>query len=135
MNLSFQRKTDLAIRVISTLAASDEAKSRGDLAEAVETSPAFLAQVMTPLVRAGWVRSDRGPGGGYRLSTPAERISLLAVIEAVEGETLTGRCVLRDGPCPGSESCPIHEAWTVARTHLMERLEDMSVAEASGDLR
>lgn len=135
MNISFQRKTDLALRVVTTLAASEQATSREELAGEVGTSPAFLAQVMTPLVRAGWVRSERGPGGGYRLAIPAEHISLLAVIEAVEGETVTGRCALRDGPCPGTSSCPIHDAWTVARAHLLERLEGMSVAEASGDQR
>lgn len=133
MNISFQRKTDLAIKAMGALAPTDAACSREELATAIDTSPAFLAQVMTPLLRAGWVHSERGPGGGYRLTTPAERISLLDVIEAVEGETITGRCVLRSGPCPGTEACPIHEAWAAARTHLMDRLERVSVGEAIGD--
>jgi Rrf2 family protein len=135
MNISLQRKTDLAFKVIGALASAGGARSRDDLAATVETTPAFLAQVMTPLVRAGWVRSGRGPGGGYRLATPAERISLLAVIEAVEGETVNGRCVLRDGPCPGAEECPIHDAWVAARAALMERLERVSVEAAMGGSR
>lgn len=133
MNISFQRKTDLAIRALGHLSTGDAPLSREHLAIAVETSRAFLAQVMTPLLQAGWVTSERGPGGGYRLSTPTERISLLAVVEAVEGDTVTGRCALREGPCPGTESCPIHEAWVSARNDLMDRLQRVSIAEAIGD--
>ena len=133
MNISFQRKTDLAIKALGHLSTIDEPFSRDRLATAVDTSRAYLAQVMTPLVHAGWVTSGRGPGGGYRLSIPTERITLLEVIEAVEGTTVTGRCALQDGPCPGTDSCAIHEAWTAARTDLIDRLRRVSIAEAIGD--
>lgn len=133
MNISFQRKTDLALRALVQLGHEDHARSREELAEAIGTTPGFLAQVMTPLIRHGWVHSERGPRGGYRLTTPTERLSLLEVIEAVEGDTVTGRCALRDGPCPGTESCPIHEAWTAARGDLLARLRQVSVAQAMGE--
>ena len=55
---------------------------------------------------------------------------LLEVVETVEGPTETGECVLREGPCPGTESCPVHEAWQSARSELKTRLGSVS-AQAS----
>ena len=79
--------------------------------------------------RAGWITSDRGPGGGYSLTVNLTQISLLDVLEGVEGPAETGRCVLRDGPCPGTQTCPIHEAWMAARTELVERLSSLTMAD------
>jgi Rrf2 family protein len=45
----------------------------------------FLSKALQPLVRAGLLRSEKGPNGGFRLARPASRISLLEVVEAVDG--------------------------------------------------
>jgi Rrf2 family protein len=78
------------------------------------------------MIKAGWIESQTGPGGGYRLAVSLVDLSLLEVVETVEGPTETGECVLREGPCPGTESCPVHEAWLSARSELMERLRAVS---------
>ena len=97
-----------------------------ELAERIDTTLPFLPQVLGPLVKSGWVESQPGPGGGYRLAVTLGDLSLLELVETVEGPAETGRCVLREGPCPGTESCPVHEAWLSARTELTERLAAMS---------
>jgi Rrf2 family protein len=101
-----------------------------ELADRIETTSPFLPQVLSPMVKAGWIESQTGPGGGYRLAVSLADLSLLEVVETVEGPTETGECVLRDGPCPGTESCPVHEAWQSARSELRERLAAVS-AQAS----
>ena len=64
------------------------------------TTKGFLTQAMTPLVPQGWVRSDPGPTGGYvAVFDPAE-LTVLEVIEAVEGPDDTGRACSRIGPAP-----------------------------------
>jgi Rrf2 family protein len=55
------------------------------IAEAQGLPGGFLLKVLTPLVEAGVLRSDRGLGGGFRLARPARSITLLEVLEAVEG--------------------------------------------------
>jgi Rrf2 family protein len=55
------------------------------LAEADHTPDRFLLKVLRPLVSAGLLRSLKGPNGGYRLARPADKITLLEVVEAVEG--------------------------------------------------
>ena len=69
------------------------------------STPGFVAQVVTPLIRQGWVRSDPGPSGGYSLAVALDAVSVLAVIEAIEGPTATGRCVLTDRPCNEIGTC------------------------------
>lgn len=128
MYLTISRRSDLAIRAIRAL----EGRARvsgADLAAAIETSTQFLPQILKPLIDEGWVSSDRGPGGGYRLTADLKDISLLGILEGVEGPAETGRCVLRDGPCPGELTCPIHEAWMAAREELVSRLGSLTMAD------
>ncbi|MEM1334174.1 MAG: Rrf2 family transcriptional regulator [Actinomycetota bacterium] len=131
------RKADLAVRALIAVAAAatddrDRLKGR-DLAERLETTAGFLPQVMTPLVQAGWVRSDPGPTGGYTLAVDLGAISVLDVVEAVEGPTDTGKCVVAEKACDADRPCALHVAWSTARSRLLEalggtRLTDLSPA-------
>ncbi len=131
MRLEVTRKSDLAVRALRVL---DERQGRVKgpaLAESVGSTSGFVSQVLHPLVRQGWVRSDPGPSGGYSLAVELESVSVLAVIEATEGPTDTGRCVLADRPCDESGTCALHVPWLRARAQLLCELDATSVAEAS----
>jgi Rrf2 family transcriptional regulator, iron-sulfur cluster assembly transcription factor len=121
VRLELTRKTDLAVKALCALSPDGRIKG-ARLAERVGTTPGFVAQVVMPLVDRGWIGSVPGPTGGYHLATPLTEITVLDVIEALEGPTITGRCVLDDGPCPHSEICAMHEPWTRARSALMQEL-------------
>jgi Rrf2 family protein len=101
------------------------------LADAVGSTPGFVSQVVTPLVRAGWVRSDPGPTGGYSLAVTLDDVSVLAVIELIEGPTDSGRCVLVDRPCNETGTCAMHVPWMRARAQLLAELAATSVGEAT----
>lgn len=126
MIFKLQRRTDLALLALRRLAEAGEERLAGaELAEALGTTATFLPQVMSPLIRAGWVVSERGPGGGYRLTGQAETVSLLDVIEATEGPTTDGRCAMRDAPCPGDHACPVHAVATEARAVLADGFREI----------
>ncbi len=131
MRLEVTRKSDLAVRSLQALAASSERVKGPELAATVGSTSGFVSQVLTPLVRAGWVRSDPGPTGGYSLLADLDDVSVLAVIEAIEGPTDSGRCVLADRPCAESGTCALHVPWLRARSQLLAQLDAVSVAEAS----
>ena len=131
MRLEVTRKSDLAVRSLRVLAGSERRLKGPEIAERVESTPGFVSQVLAPLVRAGWVRSEPGPSGGYVLAVPLESISVLAVIEVIEGPTDSGRCVLAGGPCNRDGICALHEPWSDARSKLLEALDGISVAIAS----
>lgn len=127
MNLSFSRKTDLALGALKELAGAPEHKlARAELAERIGTTSGFLAQVMPFLVAAGWIESDRGPGGGYRLTRSAYDARVIDVHRAMEGGAAYFRCVLRDGPCPET-GCEVHAVWAEARKVLIDGLEEIRV--------
>lgn len=128
MRLEITRKTNLAISAMGELGRAGGRISGKQLAAAVGTTTTFLAQVVAPLVRKGWVLSQPGRSGGYELVVDASTLSVLEVIEAVEGPTDTRSCVLRSGDCTADDPCPTHEAWSRARTALLNELAETPVS-------
>ena len=129
MRLELSRRSDLAIRALRALEAAEQRVKRGDLAEALSTTPDFLARVMTPLVAHRWVHSQPGPSGGYQIAAAATGVSVFDLVQAVEGVPDEGECVLRDGPCIPDEACALHHAWSRARDALLDELRESSVIE------
>jgi Rrf2 family protein len=128
MRLEITRKADLAVRAMAALTAAGGRLKGNELAAGLDTTPGFLPQVIGPLVKAGWVRSDPGPAGGYRATDAAAALSVLQIIEAIDGPTDTGRCVVADGPCDARHPCALHEAWAGARSALLATLDATPLA-------
>ncbi len=127
MRLEITRTSELALRAFRVIAAADPRITGPRLAQTIEVSTAFLSHIVPPLVRAGWVDSKPGPDGGYRLRVPAGSVSVLAVIEAVEGPLDRERCVLRRSPCGGQTACSLHAAWTEAREAMLAAFDAVPV--------
>ena len=130
MRLEVSRRADLAGRALQVLAAADGRVKATALAEALGTTSGFVAQVMAPLVQQRWVRSEPGPTGGYAARAGVHEVSVLAVIEAVDGATDRGRCVVEAKECDGSRPCALHQAWSAARSGLMDSLAATPVTSA-----
>jgi Rrf2 family protein len=133
MRLELTGKTELAIRALNELdKAGDTETTRGeDLADALGTTRNYLPQVMSPLIQAEWVSSTSGPSGGYSIATRSTDITMLEVIEAIEGPVEDGKCVLTGTPCPDRGPCAMHEPWSRARRALLNELAGTPVAEAN----
>jgi len=128
MKFVLQRKTDLALRALRELEGEESPLQSTQLAGLIGSTPNFLPQVMSSLVRSGWVVSSRGPTGGYLLVTSLAGLSVLQVIEAVEGPTITDTCVLRGGTCGVvGDLCAIHLPWAEARTAMLDKLDGTPV--------
>jgi Rrf2 family transcriptional regulator, iron-sulfur cluster assembly transcription factor len=124
VRLELTRRGDYAVRAMLSIAANDGQPpiSVRRIAEAMSIPPPILPQVMRDLVRAGLVVAQTGRTGGYRLGRPAGEISLLAVIEALEGDTRRQTCVLRGGPCARDGRCAVHEVFFRAQEALRDEL-------------
>jgi Rrf2 family protein len=131
MRLELSKKTDLAIRALNCLAVHSDSElvDGKTLADWIDTSTNYLPQVMSPLVRAGWVRSVPGPGGGYIATRTMGDASVLGVIEAIEGPVKLERCVLSGAPCPAEDECALHAPWTRARGALLAELGSIRLSE------
>jgi Rrf2 family protein len=122
VKLEITRKTDLATRALLVLAQVGRRSKSNELAEEIGTTPGFLAHVMAPLVTRRWVHSEPGPAGGYVTAVDLSEINVLEVIEAVEGPTDTGHCVLEERTCLSGGPCALHQPWSRARNQLLGEL-------------
>ena len=128
MRLEITRRADLAVQTMRFLGQAPTRTKAQAIADALCSTQAFVPQVVGPLVKAGWVRSDPGPAGGYTLAVSLDDVSVLDVIEAVDGPTDTGRCVVADGACDREHPCVLHEAWMRARDELIATLASMPLS-------
>jgi Rrf2 family iron-sulfur cluster assembly transcriptional regulator len=130
MRLELTKKTDLAFQALDEIASSSQERISGpSLAESLEITTQYLPHVMAPLTKAGWVTSTSGPKGGYVISTDLVDISLLDLIEAVEGEFDDTRC-LHLGPKHGANHhCALHDPWMKARAALLGKLGESKLSD------
>ncbi len=128
MKLSLDQRTDLALRAVRTLHARATRMRGRELAPELGTTTQYLPQVLRPLVRASWIDSEPGPTGGYRLVVDPTEVSLLGLIELMEGPTTPAPCVLRGGACGPRDHCALHDPWQHARDALLAELATTPVA-------
>src|SRR5262245_43834180 len=133
MRLELTRRGDYAIRAAVELARrGEEITSSGAIARATAIPERFTGQVMGDLVRAGLVEANVGRHGGYRLARGPSDISLLEIVEAVEGDTRRRTCILRGGTCSSSSGCAVHAVFESAQEALIERLASAPLSSALG---
>lgn len=101
-----------------------------EMAPILGTTAQYLPQVLGPMVAAGWLASDPGPKGGYRVVVDLSDHSMLELIELIEGPTDTKTCVLKGGPCGASNLCAVHVPWLEARTALLQKLCQLPVSDS-----
>ena len=127
----YSKGCEYALRAL-TYAASHSEDGRfqaKDVCEKTDIPESFTRKVLQSLVQGGFLQAVRGPGGGYELTRPASEITLLDVIEAVEGEDTFDHCVLGFPSCGSKRPCPLHETWSQAKRQLMAQLERRTLQE------
>lgn len=104
-----------------------------DIAERQEIPVKFLEQILLSLKSFGFVKSRKGPGGGYLLAMPPEMIILGAVVRAMDGPLAPISCVSQSGymecGCPDPVVCGLRAVWKEARDALAGVLDRTSFAE------
>lgn len=128
--MQITRASDYAVRVMIHLAGLPPSSTvrQSELSKATEVSGHFLSKVLQQLVRARLIRSQRGSGGGYALAAAAKSVTLLDVIEAMEGPVRLNQC-LDEGPsCRRKSWCPAHRVWAEAQGAIVKVLGAASMA-------
>ena len=102
------------------------------IAEEQDIPRHFLSKILQNLVREGLVVSMKGPTGGFRLKKPANEISLLQIVDAIDGMEIFTQCGLGLKKCNDAKPCPIHVEYKQARnrveqlfrTETLQKLKD-----------
>ena len=135
--MQITRASDYAVRVMIHLSSvpGGSTLQQSTLAEATDVPPNFLSKVLQRLVRSGLVRSQRGSGGGFALSVPASRVSLLEVVQAMEGPIRLNLCLI-DGPtCNRKSWCPAHQVWVETQEAVVRILGAASMERLAAQAR
>jgi Rrf2 family protein len=122
------KTAEYALRATVWLSQTPEmAHSADRLAEAIRVPRRYLHKVLQDLVKAGFVRSQPGPGGGYRLDRAAEEITILDVINAVGPLERIRSCPL--GLESHTSLCPLHEELDKAYAAMEQAFARVTVAQ------
>lgn len=112
----------MALKVLRHLAKQKSPTSGAELADLTETGMAYVSRCIQPLVANDWIESRPGPDGGYLISKAAQKLTLLQVVEAVEGPLESNECVLDDRNCGLDRPCQLHPMWAQARQEFRRSL-------------
>ena len=118
------RMTDYAIVVLGALARRQgEILATGQLSELTGLSQPTIAKVAKALVAAGLLDTQRGVNGGYRLAHQATMISLVQIVEAMEGPIAVNDCVEdAPDPCMVGTCCSVSRYWNRVNQVLKDAL-------------
>ncbi len=131
--MQLTRSADYAVRAMLDIAAQtdneDDRVRTHMVAQRQDIPPALLAKLVPLLVRAGLLDSQRGARGGLSLARPASEISMLEIVEAIEGPIAVNRCTATPVQCDKVARCVVHPVWQQAQDYLVHLLKTTSLAD------
>ncbi len=128
--LRVTKLTDYATVVLTVLAARPgEVLSASDLAETAGLETPTVSKLLKPLAQAGLVEGLRGVHGGYRLSREAADISLIEIVEAMEGPLAMTECSQHDSHCGIAHQCGVRANWRLINDVVGDALRGVTLAQ------
>ncbi len=128
--IGLSHTTGYAIQALSCLDNPNcGCRSIADVAECSSVPSQYLAKIGGALARAGIITAKRGVGGGISLARPAKEISLLQIVEAIEGPDWLGECLLGFDSCACKRVCPTDVFWQRVRNEITAELTGTSLAD------
>ncbi len=103
--------------------------SIGDISENKKIPEPFLRKLFKPLVQQGIINSTRGVSGGVRLARDPKEITVLEVVEALEGPLALNECLLEDSACEFLSECGMHNVWEEAQSAMAKVLRSKSLTD------
>lgn len=128
----FSQTAEYALRAVVWLANhNDTPTTTSQIAKATQVPPDYLSKVLWALGRSGLVNAQRGKNGGFTLTTPADQLSILDVINAVDPVQRILRCPL--GLKGHEQLCPLHRRLDDALCQIEETFAASMISEFSTD--
>jgi len=134
MSIIFSRQCEYAMQAVLYLALKreNEMTSIKELTKKLEIPYHFVAKILQDLTRKGLLFSHKGPAGGFRLALPAKEITLLQIVEAIDGLSFMEKCVFGFPDCSGDEPCSVHKEWHDVKEKIKKMLATKSILEMAG---
>jgi Rrf2 family protein len=134
--LKLTKRSDYGLIALRHLALASE---KGPTASAKEISDTYriplplLSKVLQTLVKGGFLASEQGTKGGYRLARPAGEITALEVIRAIDGPVILTACFTHGGDCDQFDTCTVKSPLKKVHEGILRLLDSTTVADLSRD--
>jgi Rrf2 family protein len=132
--LRLTKRTDYGLIALKHLAL-DEAGSNSsakEIADRYRIPLPLMSKVLQTLARSGFVTSEQGTRGGYRLARDPRRINALDVIRAIDGPILLASCFAAHSDCNQSERCTVREPLRKVHDGILRLLESITITDLAG---
>jgi Rrf2 family protein len=126
--------SDYALRAVIVLAGEYNGQPlRAEVVAAATGAPRnYMGKTLNALVKAGVLKSARGPQGGFSLAHPPESITIARIIDCFVEPKANPRCLLGNRPCDSDDPCAAHTLWTQVNKRRREPFAITTIADLIG---
>lgn len=128
--MKISAKARYGLRILLDIAANgtvERPRPIKEICEAEALSEKFTSRLVIPLREAGMIVSVRGKQGGFRLAKPPNEISLLEIVETLQGPIALVDCVSDGTACTRSGKCPTRRVWSDINATLRKTFEKITL--------
>lgn len=127
MKISAKARYGLRILVDLALHGNDAPRSIKDIAKSQQISEKFISRLVVELRRAGFIRSIRGTQGGLKLARFPRLITLLNIVETMDGPISLLDCITSPQACPRQKQCVVTDVWSEINQALINALSAITL--------
>ena len=129
--LSLSQTSGSAVLALSCLVDQEQWVLSTAISQRTGIPGPFLSQILFKLRGAGLIQAKRGYRGGFRLLRPGKSVSILEIIETIDGVDFLGGCMLGREVCSDQRACPTHEFWKAEKVRIRSCLSRISLADVA----
>ncbi len=131
MTVIFSKKCEIGLQSVLFLSTLEENETVNSnvISKKVKQPKEFVSKVLQILTKSGIVGSHKGKKGGFFLAKPANKIRLIEIVLAIDGNEIFNNCVLGFPGCSDDHPCPVHNTWGKLRDEAYKMLNSQSLAE------
>jgi FeS assembly SUF system regulator len=131
--LKLTKKADYGLISLKHLAVKNDSASAKEIADTYGIPLPLLSKVLQKLAKTGFLASEQGTNGGYRLARDAKLINALEIIRTIDGPIFLTSCFTEDGECGQSNKCIVREPLRRVHDGITSLLESITIADMSQD--
>ena len=133
--LKLTKKADYGLIALRHLAvgSGERSASAKEIADRYGIPLPLLSKVLQKLTRGGFLRSEHGTNGGYRLARDSRSISTLEVVRAIDGPVILTSCFTGSKQCGQSGTCTVREPLRQVQLAILGMLESISISDMAQD--
>jgi len=124
-----------AVIYLALFASSEKRAGIREISNKLDIPTPFLGKILQMLAKHNILSSSKGPHGGFSLKRPAMDISIMEIIEIIDGTDLFDTCVIRTTKCNTDEPCSLHDKIAPLREKMKSLYMNETIADLASEFR